>query len=154
MDDCLFRKDRPEGQVGGIVLYVRGQLKCIKLQVEMDDDEVESLWARNKGQANTSDTIVDVYYKTCYQEEEADEVSYKQLEAALQSWALCYGFRIMWDFNHPGMYWISNMARHARSRMFPQCIESNVLMQVVEEPMRRFVLLDLAPLTREFWLGM
>lgn len=97
--------------------------------------------------------MVDLYYKPHYQEEEADKVFYKQLEAALQSQALCYGFRIIRDSNHPDIYWISNIARHAQSRRFPQYIENNVLSQVVEELMR-FVLLDLALLTRKVWLGM
>ena len=75
-------------------------------------------------------------------------VFYKQLEAALQSQALCYGFRIIRDSNHPDIYWISNIARHAQSRRFPQYIENNVLSQVVEELMR-FVLLDLVLTKRE-----
>lgn len=38
----------------------------------MNDDGVESLWVRIKGQANMDDTIVAVYYKPPDQKEEVD----------------------------------------------------------------------------------
>jgi len=50
---------------------------------------------------------------------------------------------IMGDFNHPDVCWISNMARHTRSRQFLQCIDNNFLMEVVEEPVNGSVLLEL-----------
>ncbi|GAB0208569.1 cAMP-dependent protein kinase inhibitor alpha [Grus japonensis] len=83
------------------------------------------------------------------QEEEVDEAFYRQLEVASQSQALV----LMGDFNHPGICWNSNMAKHAQSRRFLQSIDDNFLTQVVEEPMRRGVLLDLV-LTKKDWLGM
>ena len=52
----LLRKDRPARQGGGVALYVREQLECIKLHLGVNDDGVESLWVRIKGQANMGDT--------------------------------------------------------------------------------------------------
>ena len=55
----------------------------------------------------------------------------------------------MGDLNYPDICWISNMARHARSRRFLQCVEDSFLMQVVEEPTRGGVLLDLILTNKE-----
>ena len=90
------------------------------------------------------DTVVGgVYYRSPDQEDEVDEVFYKQLEVASQSWPLV----LMGDFSCPHICWIRNIARHVQ--VFLQCVEDNFLMQVVEEPMRRGVLLDLVLTNKE-----
>lgn len=48
----------------------------------------------------------------------------------------------MGDLNHPDTCWVSSTARHTRSRWFLHCAKDNFLMQVVEEPTGRGVLLD------------
>ena len=135
----LFRKDRLARRGGGVALYVREQLECIELHLGEGDVAVESLWVRIKGQAGMGDTVVGVYYRPPDQEEEVDEAFHKQLKVASQSQALV----LMGDFNYPDICWKSNVARHARSRRFLQCVEDNFLMQMVEEPTRGGVLLDL-----------
>jgi len=55
----------------------------------------------------------------------------------------------MGDFNHPDICWEDNTARHMQSRRFLQSIDDNFLMQAVEEPMRRGVLLDLILMNKE-----
>jgi len=40
----LFRKDRPTRQSGGVALYMREQLDCIKLCLGVEGEQVESLW--------------------------------------------------------------------------------------------------------------
>jgi len=52
-------------------------------------------------------------------------------------------------FNHPDICWEDHTARHTQSRRLLQSISDNVLMQIVEEPMRRGVLLDLALTNKE-----
>ena len=64
-------------------------MECIELGVGADEERVESLWIRIKGQTHTSDVIVGVYYRPPDQEEEVDEAFQKQLQAASQSQALC-----------------------------------------------------------------
>ncbi|GAB0210390.1 mitochondrial enolase superfamily member 1 [Grus japonensis] len=91
------------------------------------------------------DTVVGVYYRPPDQEEEVDEAFYRQLEVASRSQALV----LMGDFNHPGICWKDNRARHAQSRGFLQSIDDNFLTLVVEEPMRRGVLLDLVLTNKE-----
>ena len=49
----------------------------------------------------------------------------------------------MGDLNHPDICWKSNTVSHAPSRRFLHSIEDKFFMQVVEEPMRPDVMLDL-----------
>jgi len=53
------------------------------------------------------------------------------------------------DFDHPDICWENHTDRHMQSRRFLQSIDDNFLMQVVEEPMRRDVLLDLVLMNKE-----
>jgi len=81
LKDRLVRKDRPTRGGGGVALYVREQLECIELGLGADEERVESLWVRIKGQAHRGDITVGVYYRPPDQEEEIDEAftgSYKQ----------------------------------------------------------------------------
>ena len=57
----LFRKDRPTRRGGGVALYVREQLECIELGLGANEERVESLWVRIKGQAHKGDITVGVY---------------------------------------------------------------------------------------------
>ncbi|GAB0206587.1 hypothetical protein GRJ2_003124300 [Grus japonensis] len=91
------------------------------------------------------DTVVGVYYRPPDQEEEVDEAFCRQLIVASRSQALV----LMGDFNHPDICWKDNTARHAQSRRFLQSIDDNFLTQVVEEPTRRGVLLDLVLTNKE-----
>ncbi|GAB0209089.1 hypothetical protein GRJ2_003374600 [Grus japonensis] len=145
----LFRKDRPARRGGGVALYVREQLECIELRVGVDEERVESLWVRMKGQANMGDTVVGDYYRPPDQEEEVDEAFYRQVEVASRSQALV----LMGDLNHPDICWKGNTARHAQSRRFLQSTDDNFLTQVVEEPTRRGVLLDLVLTNKEGLVG-
>ena len=83
--------------------------KCIDLGLGANEEQVESLWVRIKGQAHTSDITVGVYYRPPDQEEEVDEAFYRQLQAASQSQALV----LMGDFNHPDISWEDHTARQA-----------------------------------------
>lgn len=56
--DTFFRKDRPGRQGGGVALYVQGHLECLELCLRVDDERVESLWVRIKGQTSKGDTVV------------------------------------------------------------------------------------------------
>ncbi|GAB0175730.1 hypothetical protein GRJ2_000038200 [Grus japonensis] len=83
------------------------------------------------------------------QEEEVNEAFYRQLEVASRSQALV----LIWDFNHPDICWKRNSARHAESRRFLQRTDDKFFTQVVEEPMRRGVLLDLVLTNKEGLVG-
>jgi len=91
------------------------------------------------------DTVVGVYCRPPDQEEEVDEAFYRQLKVASQSQALV----LLVDFNHPDISWEDHTARHAQSRRFLQSIDDNFLMQVVEDPTRRGMLLDLVLMNKE-----
>ena len=78
-----------------------GILECIELGLGANEEWVESLWVRIKGQAHKGDITVGVYHRPLDQEEEIDEAFYRQLQAASQSQALV----LMGDFNHPDISW-------------------------------------------------
>lgn len=61
----LGKTDLLEGMVE-TAFYVREQ--CIKCHLGTNNDPVESLWMRIKGEANMGDTTVDVYYRSPDQE--------------------------------------------------------------------------------------
>jgi len=66
--------------------------------LEMNDEGVESLWVRIKGQDNMGDIIMSVCYQPPHQEVEADEAFYRQLEVASRSQAsvLMGGLQSAW----------------------------------------------------------
>ncbi|GAB0180659.1 hypothetical protein GRJ2_000531200 [Grus japonensis] len=115
----------------------------------MDEESTESLWVRIKERAGTGDTIVGVCYRPSDQEDRAEETLYRQIGAALHSQALV----LMVDFNHPDICSRDNTAGHKKSRRFLECIDGNFLLQVIEGPMRRGVVLDLVLSDKEGLVG-
>jgi len=91
------------------------------------------------------DIIVGVYCKPPDQNEEVDEAFYRQLKVASQSQALV----LVGDFNYPDISREDDTARLMQSGRFLQSINSGFLMQVVEEPMRTGMLLDLVLTNKE-----
>ncbi|GAB0189218.1 hypothetical protein GRJ2_001387100 [Grus japonensis] len=73
----LFRRDRQGRRGGGVALYVRECFDCLELND--GDDKVECLWVIIRREANKADTMVGVCYRPPNQDEEADEILYKQL---------------------------------------------------------------------------
>ena len=69
-----------------LALYVRECFDCLELND--GDDRVQCLWVRIRGKANKADTVVGVCYRPPNQDEEADEIFYKQLREVSQSLAL------------------------------------------------------------------
>ncbi|PKU48939.1 glycerol kinase [Limosa lapponica baueri] len=145
----LFRRDRQGRRGRGVALYVKEWIECeemsLKLSLGSDEERVESLWERTKRQVNMRVTVVGVYYRPPDQDGEADEAFYRQLKVASQSQALV----LMGDFNHPDICWEGYTAKHIQSRRFLQYIDVNFLTQVVEEPTRKGVLLDLVLTNKE-----
>lgn len=76
---------------GGVALYVMEGLECAALA----EDMVESFWVRIKGKANKADVFVEVYYRSPSQEDDTDELFYKELREISRSVALV----LMGDFN-------------------------------------------------------
>ena len=120
----------------------------MKLYLGMDDWPTESLRVRIKKKTNTSDIVVSVCYRLPDQEE-VDEVFYRQLEVALRLQTLV----LMGDFNHSDICWSDNTAQHKQPRRFLKSADDNFLTQVIEKPMRRGVWLDLILADQEGSLG-
>ncbi|KAK4811256.1 hypothetical protein QYF61_022153 [Mycteria americana] len=108
----LFRRDRRGRRGGGVALYVRESLDSLEL--DDGDDRVECLWVRIRGKANKADIVVGVCYRPPNQDEETDELFYKQLGEASRSLALV----LVGDFNLPDVCWKYNTAERKQSRGF------------------------------------
>ncbi|GAB0206983.1 hypothetical protein GRJ2_003163900 [Grus japonensis] len=119
----------------------------MELFLGMDEEPTESLWVRIKEKTTMSDISVDVCYRPPDQEEHMDEALYRQIGVVAHSQALV----LMGDFNHPNICWRDNTVGHKQSRKFLECIDDNFLLQVIEEPMRRDVLLHLLLTNKENW---
>ncbi|KAK4806943.1 hypothetical protein QYF61_027310 [Mycteria americana] len=139
----LFRRDRRGRRGGGVALYVR---ECLdSLELDDGDDRVECLWVRIRGKANKADIVVGVCYRPPNQDEETDELFYKQLGEASRSLALV----LVGDFNLPDVCWKYNTAERKRSRRFLERVADNFLTQLVSEPSREGAPLDLLFTNRE-----
>ncbi|KAK4810586.1 hypothetical protein QYF61_007323 [Mycteria americana] len=138
----LFKRDRQGRRGGGVALYVR---ECLdSLELNDGDDRVGCLWVRIRGKANKADIVVGACYRPPNQDEETDEIFYKQLGEASRSLALVLGG----DFNLPDVCWKYNTAERKQSRRFLECVaDDNFLTQVTSRWGRR-----LARLNRELWL--
>lgn len=55
------------------LMYVKQQLKCMKLYLGMDDEMIETLWVSVKEQASMGDIVVGVCYRLPDQEEKMGE---------------------------------------------------------------------------------
>ncbi|TRZ16353.1 hypothetical protein HGM15179_010754 [Zosterops borbonicus] len=95
--------------------------------IETNEDGVECLWVRIKGKANKADIVLGVCYHPPNQEEEVDNLFYKQLETVSGPSALV----LVGDFNLPDICWELNTAEKRQSRKFLECMDDNVLSQLV-----------------------
>ncbi|TRZ10901.1 hypothetical protein HGM15179_016203 [Zosterops borbonicus] len=102
--------------------------------IETNEDGVECLWVRIKGRANKADIILGVCYCPPNQEEEVDNLFYKQLETVSGSSALV----LVGDFNLPDICWELNAAEKRQSRKFLECMDDNFLSQLVESNKMKF----------------
>ncbi|KAK4812550.1 hypothetical protein QYF61_008895 [Mycteria americana] len=115
------------------------------LELDDGDDRVECLWVRIRGKANKADIVVGVCYRPPNQDEETDELFYKQLGEASRSLALV----LVGDFNLPDVCWKYNTAERKQSRRFLERVADNFLTQLVSEPTREGAPLDLLFTNRE-----
>ncbi|KAK4810944.1 hypothetical protein QYF61_013352 [Mycteria americana] len=120
----LFRRDRRGRRGGGVALYIR---ECLdSLELNDGDDRVECLWVRIRGKANKAGIVVGVCYRPPNQDEETDELFYKQLGEASRSLALV----LVGDFNLPDVCWKYNTAEGKQSRRFLEHVADNFLTQL------------------------
>ncbi|TRZ26643.1 hypothetical protein HGM15179_000414 [Zosterops borbonicus] len=139
----LFRGRRG----GGVALYIKKA--CDTIGIETNEDGVECLWVRIKGKANKVDIIRGVCYCPLSQEEEVDNLFYKQLKNVSGSSALV----LVGDFNLPDICWELNTAEKRQSRKFLEHMEDNFLLQLVGEPTRGGTMLDLLFTNRDGLVG-
>ncbi|KAK4806160.1 hypothetical protein QYF61_001083 [Mycteria americana] len=129
----------------GYKLFRRDRESLDSLELNDGDDRVECLWVRIRGKANKADIVVGVCYRPPNQDEETDELFYKQLGEASRSLALV----LVGDFNLPDVCWKYNTAERKQSRRFLERVADNFLTQLVSEPTREGAPLDLLFTNRE-----
>ncbi|RMC15026.1 hypothetical protein DUI87_07205 [Hirundo rustica rustica] len=143
----LFRRGRKGRRGGGVALYVRKAFDAIDVTISNDEDEC--LWIRIKGKANKADILLEVCYRPPRQEEDVDNLFYKQLENVLGAPALV----LVGDFNLPDICWELNIAERRQSRKFLECMEDNFLLQLVGEPTRGRTMLDVLLTNKDRLVG-
>ncbi|RMC06528.1 hypothetical protein DUI87_15965 [Hirundo rustica rustica] len=113
-------KDREGRRGGGVALYIKQIFDTIGIGT--NEDGVECLWVRIKGKANKADILLGVCYCPPNQEEEVDNLFYKQPDNVSGSSALV----LVGDFNLPVICWELNTAEKRQSRKFLECVEAKV----------------------------
>ncbi|RMC01170.1 hypothetical protein DUI87_22261 [Hirundo rustica rustica] len=108
----LFRRDRKGQRGAGVALYIKRALDTIG--IETKEDGVERLWVRIKGKANKADVLLGVCYRPPSQEEEVDNLFYKQLRNVSGSSARV----LVGDFNLPDICWEIKTTEKRKSRKF------------------------------------
>ncbi|PKU46497.1 hypothetical protein llap_3216 [Limosa lapponica baueri] len=93
--------------------------------------------------------MVGVCYRPSDEDEGVDKALYRQIGATLRSQPLAF----MGDFNHPSICWKDNTAGHKKSRKFSECVDDNLLLQMVEEPARKRAMLDFVLTKKEGVVG-
>ncbi|RMC18223.1 hypothetical protein DUI87_05104 [Hirundo rustica rustica] len=84
--DKVLRRDRKGRRRGGVALYIKKAFDAIG--IETNEDGVECLWVRFKGKVNKDGILLGVCYCPPNQEEEVDNLLYKQLDNVSGSLAL------------------------------------------------------------------
>ncbi|RMC01239.1 hypothetical protein DUI87_22188 [Hirundo rustica rustica] len=141
----LFRRDRKGRRGGGVALYIKKALDTISI----NEDGVERLWVRIKGKANKADVLLGVCYRPPSQEEEVDNLLYKQLKN-VSGWSARV---LVGDFNLPDICWELHTAERRQSRKFLACMEDNFLSRLVGEPTRGRTIFDLLFANRDGLVG-
>nr|GFB50161.1 hypothetical protein [Tanacetum cinerariifolium] len=134
----LYRRDR-EGRVGGgVAIYVKEGLESTRVELEGESDSsVESLWIRLLG--SKSNVIVGACYRPPDQKPEGDLEMRKQIrEVSTRDRVV-----VMGDFNYPHIDWVNSCSGHERETGFLDMLNDCALEQLVTEPTRGQVTLDL-----------
>ena len=106
----LFKRDRQGRKGDGVALCVKKD--CERMEINDDDDRVESLWVRIKVKANKTDSIVGACYRPPNQDEEVDKKLCRQLGKVSKSLPLV----LVGDFNFPDICQIYNTADREQSQ--------------------------------------
>ena len=134
----LYRKDR-EGRVGGgVALYVREGIHSSKIEKVTElDSLLEMLWVEITGP--NGNLTVGVCYRPPDQKIEED---YKMM-TGLKMAAKQKNCVVMGDFNYPHIDWANGCSNRGRESEFLDCLNDCAMEQMVTEPTRGEVILDL-----------
>ena len=155
----ILKNDRKIKKGGGVLLYVKDNLKPTRLSVRVNSDKVESIWAQIRGENNKYLNVGVVYrppdQKPVDDDKMCDEI--KRIVTRNQSAV------VMGDFNLPDINWENldvhsyynnrnqddQVRRLTPSEKLLETIQDNFLVQNVHEPTRGGNILDLVIATEE-----
>ena len=71
----LYRRNKPNKKGGGVAFYVKDDYTCEENYDFDFGNEVESIWVKIKGEKNSKDILVGVYYRPPCQSEDLNDFS-------------------------------------------------------------------------------
>ena len=110
----LFCRDRQGRRGGGVALYIKENLECIKVNYGDCDCSIECLWVKVKGVISKQELTVGICYRPPNHDDDADETIYGALKQASGQQNLV----LMGDFNYPDISWKNNTAARMLSTKF------------------------------------
>lgn len=102
-----FRKVNQQGMVMELLFLCESKWNVSSYAQKLIMNEWRAHGQELRGRLDMCDTILCVYYRLPDQEEEVDDIFYRQLKVASQSQDLA----LLRDFSHAGICWKSNTAR-------------------------------------------
>ena len=135
----LFRKDRKNRVGGGVLLYVRNNIKAVH-RTDLENEVCEVVWCEL--QDGKERTLIGVCYSPSCNVNEDNEL-FKMLGNVRDRNTIVVG-----DFNFGEIDWMSQVAT-GQSQMFLDCVNDNFLHQHVELETRDQNILDLVLSTEE-----
>ena len=135
----IFRKDRDHANKtrgGGVALYVRSELSCVRRDDIVEVNFPETLWCNID--SNKESTLIGV----CYRAPDSLQLQDEALYSLLGKVSLEQNVTIMGDFNFRELNW-GNLETIDESHLFIECLRDNFLSQLVNQPTRSNNYLDL-----------
>ena len=131
----FFRKDRKGRRGGGVLLFIKDDLKVEHLE-NFSANEVESIWCLLK--LNNISTRLGLFYRPPSYNAEQDKMLFDEIRSHLN-------FKntiIMGDFNFPCIDWKALTSTHQSKDFLDLCLD-NFLVQMVHDATRNQNILDI-----------
>ena len=119
-----FRKDRKDRIGGGVLLYIRNDIKAVRREI-FENIEAETIWCEIF--IGGEGTLIGVSYRSPTSTVEEDKILFQMIENTSGKKLMLMG-----DFNFGNINWVTHEAC-AQSKNFLDCINDNFLHQHVHQ---------------------
>ena len=130
----IFRKDRKERIGGGVLLYIRNDIKAVRREI-FEQNEIETIWCEIF--VGGDGTLIGVSYRSPTSCVAEDEALFKMIENVSDKKIMLMG-----DFNFGHINWATQEAC-GEGKNFLDCVNDNFLHQHVHQTTRSKNILDL-----------